>query len=82
MKRDEIEAGLKDLLQRQNKLKLPPESIRPETRIDQVGFDSLSILDFIYDVEDRFGVQTQMSDLVQMERVGDLIGYLEQRLPG
>lgn len=82
MKRDEIEAGLKELLQRQKKLKLPPESIHPDTRIDQVGFDSLSILDFIYDVEDRFGVQTQMSDLVQMERVGDLIGYLEQRLPG
>ena len=50
--------------------------------IDRIGFDSISILDFIYDVEDRFRVQTEIADLVAMEEVGDLIDYLEARLSG
>lgn len=80
MTRDEIIEGLRELLKQQKQVRVDPGSIGLESRIDSLGFDSLSILDFIYDVEDRFQVQTQMGDLVQMERVGDLVKYIETRV--
>ncbi len=82
MTRDEIVVGLRDLLTRQEQVKADVSSITEHTRLDRIGFDSISILDFIYDVEDRFHVQTEIADLVTMERVSDLIDYLEVRLAG
>ena len=82
MDRDEIVRGLRELLTRQAGVKVDVSAITEDTRIDRIGFDSISILDFIYDVEDRFRIQTEIADLVEMERVRDLIGYLEARLVG
>jgi acyl carrier protein len=82
MTRDEIVQGLRDLQTRQEQVKVDVSLIAEDTRIDKIGFDSISILDFIYDVEDRFGVRTEIADLVTMERVGDLIDYLEAKLVG
>jgi acyl carrier protein len=82
MRRDEIVLGLRDLLTQQEQVKVDVSSITEHTRLDRIGFDSISILDFIYDVEDRFRVQTEIADLVAMERVSDLIDYLEVRLAG
>ena len=82
MSRDDIVRGLRDLLTRQEQIKVDASAITEDTRIDRIGFDSISILDFIYDVEDRFRVQTEIADLVGMERVRDLIDYLEARLVG
>lgn len=81
MTHDDILTGLKELLQRHKQIKADPAALTLETRIDQIGFDSLSILDFIYDIEDRFSIQTQMADLVGMTTVGDLVSYLHARLP-
>lgn len=81
MTHDEILGGLKELLQRHKQIKADPAALTLATRIDQIGFDSLSILDFIYDIEDRFQIQTQMADLVGMTTVGDLVNYLHARLP-
>jgi len=82
MNRDEIVRGLRDLLTRQEQVKVDMAAITEDTRIDRIGFDSISILDFIYDVEDRFRVQTEIADLVAMDRVRDLIDYLEAKLVG
>jgi len=82
MQRPEIVAALKDLLRQQKQLKVDVESIGEDTRLSQVGFDSISILDFIYDVESRFNVRTDIADLVRMEQVKDLIDHLEGKLAG
>ena len=82
MQRPEIIAGLKDLLRQQKQLKVEVEAIGEDTRLSQIGFDSISILDFIYDVESRFKVPTEITDLVRMERVKDLIDHLEGKLAG
>lgn len=78
--RPEIVARLKDLLRQQKQVKIEVDAISEETRLTQVGFDSISILDFIYDVESHFNVRTEIADLVRMERVRDLIDHLERKL--
>jgi len=77
MTKEEITSELRSLLQAQKQLKLDIDTIGAETRFDQIGFDSLSILDFMYEVEDRFGAFPEMAELVNMQKVSDLIDYLK-----
>lgn len=82
MTRDDTIRTLKELLRQQKQLQVDIEALTPESRLDKVGFDSLSILDFMYDVESRFNVPIPVAELVKMERVGDLIEYLAARAKG
>lgn len=81
MNRDQIITRLQVLLKKQKEFKGDVTAIREETKIDQLGFDSISILDFMYDVEADFHVQTDVADLVKMEKVKDLVDYLGGKLP-
>jgi len=80
MTKEEIVSALRDLLRKQKQLKVDVDTIQLDTRFDQIGFDSLSILDFMYDVENRFNVVPEMADLVRMQKVSDLIEYLHARI--
>ena len=80
MTKEEIVSALRELLRKQKQLKVEVETIQLDTRFDQIGFDSLSILDFMYDVENRFNIVPEMADLVRMQKVSDLIGYLHTRV--
>lgn len=77
MTREQIITDLRELLRGQKQIKADVDTITVDTRFDQIGFDSLSILDFMYDVEGRFGAFPEMEELVKMQKVGDLIAYLE-----
>ena len=82
MTRDDTLDILKGLLGRPQsdvQLKMPVASITGDTRIDEIGLDSLAILDFIYDVEDRFQIQIEIADLVALDRVNELVAYIEAR---
>lgn len=76
MTNDEIISELRTLLKKQKQLKVDVDGIGIETRFDQIGFDSLSILDFMYEVENSFGVFPEMVELVKMQRVSDLVDFL------
>ena len=76
MNREQIIAALKALLGTQQKLKVDINAITEGTRLDQMGFDSISILDFMYEVESRFNTRIEVADLVRMEVVRDLIDHL------
>lgn len=76
MSKDNIISELRDLLRTQKQLKTDIDAITLETRFDQIGFDSLSILDFMYEVENRFGTFPDMAELVKMQKVDDLVEFL------
>jgi acyl carrier protein len=80
--RDQIIEGLRDLLRQQKQIKLSLEAIHEDTRLDQIGFDSLTILDFIYDIENRFQVPLELTELVNLRLVSDVIDHLEAKLRG
>ncbi len=50
-----------------------------ETTIKSLGFDSLSILDLLYDVEQEFGIELEATDVVATRTVGDMAELLKQR---
>lgn len=80
MTREQIVDVLRELLARQEQLKVSVDAITLDSRIDQLGFDSLSVLDFVYDMENRFKVPIEIADLVALERVDELVEYLRRKL--
>jgi len=80
MTREQIVAALGELLEQQEQIKVDITEIGPDSRLDQLGFDSLSVLDFLYDVENRFKVPVEIADLVALERVDELVEYLQRKL--
>ncbi len=56
------------------------ETLTEETTIGSLGFDSLSILDLIYDVQQAFGIDFEAEELVNINTVGELANFLEETL--
>jgi len=81
MTKQEIINELRELLRKQKQLKADIDAITLDTRFDQIGFDSLSILDFMYEVENRFGIFPEMAELVKMQKVDDLVDFLATSVP-
>jgi acyl carrier protein len=54
------------------------DAVAPETTIESLGFDSLTILDVLYDVEEEFGIALEPKQVVKTRTVGEIIGLLLQ----
>jgi acyl carrier protein len=61
------------------KPKIDVAAVTGATRIDEIGLDSLAVMDFVYDVEDRFQIQIEIMDLVALDRVSDLVAYVDAK---
>lgn len=80
MDRQQITAKMKELLKKQKHLKTDAADIEETVKLDAIGFDSISIMDFMYDVEAEFGVETDIAELVGLETVGDMLDYLHSKI--
>jgi acyl carrier protein len=67
---DNIESDIIEVLKR----RVPPGvQVSAQTRIAQgLGLDSVAILDFIMDLEDRFDISIPLDRVVEVENVADL----------
>lgn len=55
------------------------ESITTETTIQEdLGADSLDVVDLLMTIEDEFEVEIPDSEIENMKTVGDLVTYIEQ----
>lgn len=81
MTRDQIIEQLGTVLQESStSTKVDWGTVDASTEIDALGFDSLTILDLIFDIEESFGVEVPAEDIVDVKTVGGLAAYLEKRL--
>lgn len=56
-----------------------PESITMDTNlIDDLGADSLDVVELIMSLEDAFGVAISDEDAAQLYTVGKIVDYLEK----
>jgi len=78
MTREQITLALRELIAQQNRVRV--EGLTEDTRINDVGFDSLSVLDFMYDMENRFNLRLEVNEMVELDRIRDLIDLLERKL--
>ena len=67
---------VRDILAKQ--FDIDPESITPETDlIDDIGADSLDVVELIMSVEDEFGVSISDEEAENLRTVGKIVEFIE-----
>ena len=62
------------------KLDLDPEEITMESSLDDdLEADSLDVIEIITALEDELNITFQQEDLQEMEKVSDLVSYIESK---
>lgn len=80
MTRNEILNQLRSTMESSSPEPLDYDNITEETTIGELGFDSLTILDLIYDVQQTFGLDFEAQELVNINTVGELAEFIEEQL--
>jgi acyl carrier protein len=78
MTQQEIIDRLREAMQSSSIEEVDWQAVTAETTIGELGFDSLSILDLIYDVQQEFGIEFDAEELVNVNTVGDLADFIAE----
>ena len=76
MERQEILAQLGAVIEESSTEEIDWSSVTEETELESFGFDSLSVLDLLFDIESGFGVQIPAEEILQMSTVGEIVSYI------
>ncbi len=64
-----------------DKLKVDPSEINTDANfIDDLGADSLDVVDLVIGFEDEFDIQIPEEDSEKIKTVGDAVNYIESKL--
>ena len=80
MTKIEIIEKLKEAMMGSTEVTVDWDAVSDETTIASLGFDSLSILDLIYDIQQLFDVEFEAEDMVGINTVGALVEFLQDKL--
>jgi acyl carrier protein len=73
-----IEDKVKDIIVEQ--LGVNPEQVTSEASfIEDLGADSLDIVELVMAFEEEFGVEVPDEDAEKLQKVGDVIKYIEEK---
>jgi acyl carrier protein len=76
---EQIEQRLKELIVQQ--LGVDESAVVPEAKfIDDLGADSLDLVELIMALEDEYGIEIPDEDAEKIVTVGDALNYLKERL--
>jgi acyl carrier protein len=56
---------------------LAPEKLTPDARLEELGVDSLGVMELLFQVEDEFGIRLP-SDQVELPTIGDVVDYIDR----
>ena len=59
---------------------LEPQKLDPQAPLDTLGIDSLSFIEFMFKVEEEFGVSVSDEDLKGIKTLGDLERHVASAL--
>ncbi len=82
MQREKIMQTLCNIVEQSTVEPIDIENITEDTTIGELGFDSLSVLDLVYDMQQAFGLDFEVQELVTINAVGELIDFLEEEMKG
>ena len=80
MTREEILAALGGIIVEASSEDVDWAQVTEKTDLESFGFDSLAVLDLIFDIEQELSVQIPADEVLTMETVGDLIHFISIRL--
>jgi acyl carrier protein len=80
MTREEITGKLRALMKNSSEADVDWDAMTEESEISSLGFDSLSILDLTYDIQQCFGIEFDAEELSGIDTVAALVSFLEARV--
>jgi len=63
----------------QERLDLSDEQLRPEQSLEEIGIDSLAMVEFMFDLEDAFGVRLT-DERTPINCIQDIANLIDQAL--
>ena len=70
---------LRDILRESSEEDRDWDEVGAETTIESLGFDSLSILDLLYDVDQEFDIHLEAAEVIDLRTVGEIAALLKER---
>ncbi len=70
---------LRDILRESSEEDRDWSQVGADTTIESLGFDSLSILDLLYDVDQEFDIHLEAAEVIDMTTVGQIAALLKER---
>ncbi len=70
---------LRDILRESSEEDRDWSEVGADTSIESLGFDSLSILDLLYDVDQEFDIHLEASEVIDLRTVGEIAALLKER---
>ncbi|WP_317854184.1 acyl carrier protein [Chakrabartyella piscis] len=61
------------------KLECEASTIKMETKFDELGIDSLDVMELLMNVEEEFGTEVELGE-GKVESVGDLVKTIESKM--
>lgn len=58
----------------------PPKNLTPESKLDEIGLDSLAQLELMMELEDKYNFRLP-EDVPEPETIGQLLALVEQYKP-
>lgn len=60
-------------------LDIDEDIVTPETTIEDLGVDSLDLVEAVMAIEDTFNIKIEDSDLESLKTVNDFVAYVEKQ---
>ena len=79
MSDDAIISRLRDIVRESSEEERDWDAVDGDTTIESLGFDSLTILDLLYDVDQEFGIHLEAAEVIDMKTVGEIAALLKER---
>jgi acyl carrier protein len=79
MDRNEMLQRLRGVLRDSSTQPVDWAALTAETTVAALGFDSLSILDVLYGIEQEIGVELEAGDVMDLKTVGQLIDVMVEK---
>lgn len=76
MDRNETLDRLREVLESSVTQPVDWAALSADTTVEELGFDSLSILDVLYGIEQEFGIELDAGDVMDLKTVGDLMDVM------
>ena len=69
--KDEVLQGLQD--------KLALSSIDENSRLQDLGIDSLDVVEYLLEIEERYGVEFPSEEMADLKTINDLVLLIEKK---
>ncbi len=77
--REQIRQRLEGVMEQSSAEDVAWSTVTDETTIESFGFDSLSVLDLLFDLEQEFSIVIEAEEMLNIKSVGDLLDFLGER---